>query len=190
METNAAVLSRRDPPPAACAAGNAGPRLPENPWRLELRSLLDAAAAARQPALRRSRKADWLFCTDLPLCAPAEAVEAFLARSEALGWECLSEEGWLNLRQRDSLFPDRWWDTAARDGEAACLRGLISRHPELFPSRAQACQILKAWEEGPDRFMAACLSVHRDFALRLREGRKLLLGKEDPLPPAGKEPEP
>ena len=41
--------------------------------REELRGLLDGCPSGRPPALRRSLRADYLFATDLPLCAPEDA---------------------------------------------------------------------------------------------------------------------
>ena len=140
-----------------------------NAWRQELQALLAGIAAYRKPALRRSLSDNYLYATDLPLCAEPEACDSFLKRAAAIGWEKQLNGSWINLRKVLLLFPAGWWDSLPAGGEASCLRELTSRHPELVPTAAQAICLIKAAEEGPAALEEACRTVHVDYARRLRE---------------------
>lgn len=137
--------------------------------RQELNRLLSAMEASRKPALRRSLSPDYLYATDLPLCASSEICEVFRRQAAAAGWESCPAGSWLNLRKAGALFPSGWWESLPREGEAACVSGLLLRHPSLRLSRSQAHLLLKAREESPASLEKACRSVHQDFARQLRE---------------------
>ena len=140
-----------------------------DPWRQELNRLLSSLEASRPPALRRSLSPDYLYATDLPLCASSEACDTFRARASAIGWESIPSGSWINLRKSSSLFPRGWWDSLPREGEPACVADLLRRHPSLRLSRSQSCLLLKAREEGPASLEKASRSVHQDLARHLRE---------------------
>ena len=65
--------------------------------RAQVQGVLYAVPAKRKPALRRSDAPDALFATDLPMIAEPEAVRAFVADMETLGWNVREEKGWLTL---------------------------------------------------------------------------------------------
>ena len=138
-------------------------------WRQELNSLLSAMETSRPPALRRSLSPDYLYATDLPLCASPEVCGAFRSRAAAAGWESCLAGSWINLRKSSPLFPPGWWESLPREGEATCVMDLLRRHPSLRLSRPQSFLLLKAWEESPLSLEKACRSVHQDLARRLRE---------------------
>ena len=139
--------------------------------RAELRTLLDGAECVRPPALRRSRKADILYFTDLPRCAGPEACASFAERAGQAGWEVFPEEGGIGLRPGPALLPGDWRDALPPGEEAACLRSLLERHPELSFSRDGIIRLLKALEEGGKETEAACRGLHREAARFLRERR-------------------
>ncbi len=139
--------------------------------RRELRSLLDAAECARPPALRRSLREDFLYASDLPLCAAPEACGVFLRKSGEAGWEAVRDGDWICLRPRALRLSGTWWDSLPPGGEAACLRILAERHPDLFASPVRAVRLLKAREEGDKALEAVCRELHREAARLLRENR-------------------
>ena len=143
-----------------------------NAWRQELLALLSDTAAYRKPALRRSLCDDYLYATDLPLCAAPEACISFWKRAAAVGWDARQDGNWINLRKPLSLFPAGWWASLPSEGEAGCLRDLANRHPELVPTPVQAIRLIKAAEEGSESLEEACRAIHRDYAHRLREKKK------------------
>ncbi len=138
-------------------------------WRKQLSRLLEETPASRPAALRRSLKPDWLYCTDLPACAPPESCEAFRAGAERLGWETEREGGWIQARRRGGTLPADWPGPEASGPEADCLRSLRNRHPELHLSAQEEMLIAKAEEEDPAKTEAACKAVHARWAALLRE---------------------
>ena len=135
--------------------------------RAALRALLDRAGAARPPALRRALTDDALLATDLPLCADADAVRAFAAEAEQDGWTVRAEKGWLLL---DRLPAPRGL-CPARDpaGEAGCCISLLSRHPGGPADPVWIRRLLKAAEEGPEKFDQFCAELHGTLAALLRQ---------------------
>ena len=142
-------------------------------WRQDLNRLLSAMETSRPPALRRSLSPDFLYATDLPLCASPRACDAFRSRADAAGWESTLSGAWINLRPTDLLFPSVWWECLPPEGEPACVASLLRRHPSLRLSLPQSFLLLKALEEGPSSLEKAARSVHQDLARGLREkGRR------------------
>ena len=56
-----------------------------NAWRKELLTMLNLPETKRLPALRRSRKEDFLYATDLPQAAAEEQAAAFCREAEKRG---------------------------------------------------------------------------------------------------------
>ena len=149
------------------------------PWREELNRLLSGVPARRKPALRRSPKPEWLFATDLPACAEPGAAEAFLSLAGEAGWEAYSSGGWIHLWRACPGLPEHWFEEEP-DGEAACLRALLARHPGSADARAEINLLLKSREEGPAAWERACRELHRAWAADLRERRALPDVRFDP----------
>lgn len=137
-----------------------------NPWRPELQELFPASAQ-RRPALRRSLDPDWLFAADLPACADSGECGLFLRRAGEAGWEALPGGAWIQLRRPEGTVPEGWFP-ACPQGEAACLRSLLLRHPGSAPSLRETNALLKAREQGPAAWERECRILHEDFASRLR----------------------
>ena len=139
-----------------------------NPWREELRSLLSLFPMLRSPALRRSLKEDWLYASDLPLCAEEAVLLQFREAASACGWETKVSENWLQLRKADPALPREWFPDSPR-GESACLAELLRRHPELALDRRESIQLLKAREAGEEAWDRCCRQLHRELARKLRK---------------------
>ena len=56
-----------------------------------------AADTTRPPALRRSRREDWLYATDLPRTAERDQTEAFRKQAEKAGWRTEEKNGWIEM---------------------------------------------------------------------------------------------
>ena len=143
------------------------------PWRDDLRSLLSMYPARRPPALRRSLLEDWLFATDFPRCAEEKEARSFYRQAEKRGWEVLDADGWFHLRRKEADCPENWFPEEP-EGEAACLRELLRRHPGSADPRHEIIMLLKAREEGQASWEETCRQLHRQFAGRLRD--------QEPLP--------
>lgn len=143
-----------------------------NPWRQELREIMEKIPCSRPPALRRSRKEAYLFASDLPACVSAEACLLFLSQAKNAGWEAEQESGWLNLRKAGICRPAGWFPEGL-GGEAACLRALACRHTGKGEASREAIRLMKAREEGPQAWESACRTLHQEWARRLRTGEAL-----------------
>ncbi len=161
-----------------------------NAWRMELKALLEAAGACRPPALRRSRREDTLYATDLPGLVSPEAAVRFLKRAAESGWQGQSAAGWLHLSRRAEHPPEGRF-AGPSGNEAACCLSLLERHGaghrkdgSLLRAEAGgeetllAFLLIKAGEEGPEAYEKACARLHGDWAERLR--RKQALPAPDP----------
>ena len=144
-----------------------------NELRLEIRELLAGTECVRPAALRRSRQEDYLFTTDLPAAASAEAAEEFRRKAEAAGWRTQATDGWIELdripeKLPEGLVPDN------PGPEARCCASLLRRHPDDRKDGGREKRLLlKAAEEGPDAYEKACGSLHREWAAALRKGDTL-----------------
>ena len=145
-----------------------------NALRRELSEKLTAVPTDRPPAVRRSRRDEWLYATDIKLLLSGKAMESLLNELAAEGWEWTEEQGWLLLRKPAEEPPDGWYD-GAFGPEAACCASLLDRHPSKG-SEAETAQrmLIKAGEEGDNAYEAACRQLHQEWAEQLRRG--------DPLP--------
>ena len=77
-----------------------------NKLRQEIRTILDGTDSSRPAALRRCRREDWLYATDLPQAASGEAVDAFLRMMESSGWRARQEAGWILLDRIPEMPPE------------------------------------------------------------------------------------
>ena len=145
-----------------------------NALRRELSEKLTAVPTDRPPAVRRSRRDEWLYATDIKLLLSGKAMESLLNELAAEGWEWTEEQGWLLLRKPAEEPPDGWYD-GAFGPEAACCASLLDRHPGRPGSAAERAQraLIKAGEEGEKAYEAACACLHREWAERLRCGEPL-----------------
>ena len=73
-----------------------------NALRKELTELLTGAAESRKPAVRRSRKAEWLYATDLPSLYAGIIPDTLKAALTGAGWVYAQEGDWLQ-EQYDGL---------------------------------------------------------------------------------------
>ena len=162
-----------------------------NEWKQALKGLLGEEKTPRQPVLRRSRRPDWLYTTDLPGLISEEALQSFRIRAEAAGWWTEVQAGWLEFTRKVSSPPAGWFE-GARPEEAGCCASLLRRHSGLpaenrdrnrqATPRIQADQrdgnreaiaLMKAGEEGTRAYEKLCAALHRDWAARLRRGERL-----------------
>ena len=142
-----------------------------NPYREELRSILDDLETERPASLRRSRTEEWLYATDLPAAASESILEAFISRADQAGWKVKREDGWIQLDRKINVFltgmiPEGRTTSPA----AACCRSLLERHRDcLTPSDGIAERmLLKAGEESRESYEEACRKLHARWAERLR----------------------
>ena len=144
-----------------------------NALRTELSALLRAPEGSRAPALRRSLRADWLYAADLPALYGGNLPEELPRRLKDAGWVAEPDGGWLQLRKPAPEPPEGWYG-GSFGPEAACCLSLLERHRPCDgdPEPAQRT-LIKAGEEGPEAYEAACASLHRDWAECLRRGETL-----------------
>ena len=143
-----------------------------NALRKELNTLIPAGDDGRKPAIRRSRREDWIYATNLPECASGERLEAIRGALAAAGWESLEEGGWMELRKTVKEPPEAWFD-GPFGPEAACCRSLLSRHRRQEAGRETVYRLIRAGEEGPAVYEDVCRQLHRDWAERLRRKQEL-----------------
>ena len=145
-----------------------------NALRKELNRLTAPGNGERRAAVRRSRRDEWIYATDLPSTAGREQLEEACGKLRESGWEYMTENGWMMLRKPVSVPPEDWYD-GPFGPEAECCRSLLERHPdrETDPEQRAVCLLVRAGEEGPGAYEAACRRLHREWAKRLREKRKL-----------------
>ena len=144
-----------------------------NALRRELGGLLAPPEGSRPPAIRRSLQAEWLYATDLPVLYGGSVPDSLADRLKAAGWESETENGWLQLRKPAPEPPDGWYG-GPFGPEAACCLSLLDRHePGAGDPEPAIRSLIKAGEEGPAAYEAACAALHRDWAERLRQGKPL-----------------
>ena len=144
-----------------------------NKLRQEIRTILDGMDTSRPAALRRCRRDDWLYATDLPQTASEETAGVFLRTVESNGWRTRKEAGWI-LLDRIPEIPLEGFFPGPFGPEARCCLNLLRRHPDRKGNADHAVRILlKAGEEGPDAYERACGILHREWAASLRKGETL-----------------
>ena len=123
-----------------------------NELRKEILKLLDETECSRPAVLRRSRKEDYLYTTDLPQAASADAVTGFRRRAENAGWKTSAERGWVELDRIPEtlpagIIPDR------TGTEARCCALILRMHPESRRNGDREKRILlKAAEENAEAY--------------------------------------
>ena len=141
----------------------------ESPWRKEVQRLLSEVSSSRRPALRRSRRADYLFATDLPCCAGEEDCQRFQRLAAEAGWETQPESGWIQLRKPAAPLPPGFLPGDPGE-EWGCVLSLMRRHPGQEDAAGVRIALMKAREDGSAAWQRACRAFHRDLARRLRQG--------------------
>ena len=144
-----------------------------NSLRQELRILLTDLKSFRMPAVRRSRREDWLYDTDLPaLCGETELKRALSVLEEA-GWETETEQEWLHVRKAAEE-PPKGWFNGNFGPEAACCMSLLTRHSTCGEGKETVqITLIKAGEEGEKAYESACETLHSCWAEKLRRKEKL-----------------
>ncbi len=150
-----------------------------NKLRAELREILDAAACRRPPALRRSLRPDAIYATDFPQIAEENAIRDLVRQAEAAGWTVALHEGWLHFAKKVTAPPEEL-SGMSFGKEAACCASLLERHADTGDDagfrtdgdRICFC-LIKAAEEGPASYEQVCRELHREWAERLRMGKKI-----------------
>ncbi len=142
--------------------------------RAEINSSFGQIPTTRQPALRRALSDDWLLACDLPRCADAPAVEAWIALVRGLGWTVSEDgKGWLLLDRLDRL-PVAYALPEPPAGELGAVISLLSRHiAAAQPDPRVIRRLAKSAEESREALERACGSLHQALAGSLRRGEAL-----------------
>ena len=142
-----------------------------NRLRSELQALLSGIKTIRPAVLRRCRREDYLYATDLPQIASGDMVNDFLHSAEAFGWRTETDAGWILLDRipedpPEGLFPKPF------SKEAKCCASLLLRHPEILKRNGDRVKrlLIKAGEENAEAYERACRILHREWASDLRTG--------------------
>ncbi len=144
-----------------------------NALRRELAEILAGAEDERKPAVRRSRREDRIYATDLAGQPEGPERNRTAERLREAGWDVQDTGGWLEMRKAAPEPPEGWFD-GTFGPEACCCRALLQRHPERGEEDpACECRLIKAGEEGRDAYERACREIHGRWAERLRLGQKL-----------------
>ena len=144
-----------------------------NNLRKEILGLLEGTAGSRPAALRRSRREDFLYATDLPATASPEAVNDFRRKAENMGWRTEEADGWIQLDRIPAEMPAAVFPGTSGP-EARCCAGILRRHPgKRRNGDREKRMLLKAGEEGPEAYERACGILHREWAAALRKGESL-----------------
>lgn len=134
--------------------------------RAEAAAALSACPAWRKPALRRSREADFLLATDLPLAADAAVAEAFIRQMQGRGWRVAARGGWLLLDHALPAPVDP--GLTAAPGEMGCALWLLRRHPGGEAPADALRALAKASESGEPALERLCRDWHGTWAASLR----------------------
>lgn len=139
-------------------------------WRNELQVLLSGFSCKRIPALRRSKRKDYLFATDFPQAASdILEVSVFLESAHESGWQTNMENGWIHL-SRAPVFGGI--DGKIHPGpEGSCCLSLLKRHPERkkHSDGYTERRLLKAQEEGDEAYERLCGCLHSEWSGLLRQ---------------------
>lgn len=144
-----------------------------NSLRTELNNLLRKIQTDRPPAVRRSRREEWLYTTDLPMLCNEDQLKMGISLLIKAGWETEPDDGWLHARKPADEPPEGWY--SGRFGpEARCCLSLLDRHDRQDEGKkAVQTMLIKAGEEGDNAYEAACAFLHTLWAEKLRKQEKL-----------------
>ncbi len=145
-----------------------------NGFRKELTAILASQKTSRPAVLRRSRPEEWIYATDVPVLLSEAAKNRLIHELTAAGWEYTETDNWLFLRKQATEPPEAWYN-GFFGPEAACCCSILSRHPHMMTAESAAVQrkLIKAGEEGGKAYEKACMSLHQEWAERLRQKRML-----------------
>ena len=143
-----------------------------NALREEITALFRTLSPPRPPALRRSLRTEWLYAADLPQLYGRDRLQEVMIRIMEAGWEIREEEGWLQIRKPAPEPPEGWFE-GPFGPEADCCVSLLHRHPGKADAEMVQRLLIKAGEEGPDAYEAACSELHREWAELLRKHQEL-----------------
>ena len=135
-----------------------------NAFRKELIKLMAAQKTDRIPALRRSRKTEWIYATDIPLLLSDKATDQLKKTLQDSGWEYSEENGWLQLRKSAAEPPEGWF-CGPFGQEAACCRSILDETAQR--------ELIKAGEAGEESYEEVCGELHRKWAECLRKGEPI-----------------
>ena len=141
---------------------------------MELTVLLTAQPLSRPPAIRRSRRSEWLYTTDIPMLLSTKEMEELQTGLIRSKWEYEKNCDWILLRKEATEPPKDWYD-GGFGPEAACCLSLLGRHPSSPEYNAGAAQrmLIKAGEEGEKAYESACALIHSLWAEKLRKNERL-----------------
>ena len=145
-----------------------------NQLRTQIRAMLNRCADGRAPALRRSRRPEFLYAADLPLSSSPEAVDRFLSLAREEGWKTETADGWVYL-DRPVIRPPENGFSGPYGPEAACCLSLIRRHGKKAedPEHSAEGSLVKAGEEGSREYERVCGILHAQWAEALRNGEMI-----------------
>ena len=144
-----------------------------NKLREEIQALFSGTECTRPAAVRRSLLEGFLYATDLPQAADAEAVSAFRREAEKAGWRTEEASGWIQLDRVSGASPADVY-RGPYGTEAQCCAGILRRHPGTRKNGDREMRmLLKAGDEGPEAYERVCRILHREWAAALRKKEAL-----------------
>jgi len=145
-----------------------------NKLREELQKMLDETETVRPAVIRRCRRADYLYATDLPMAADQESVLVFIRRAEKRGWQLEMQAGWILLDRLPDEPPENGFN-GPYGPEAKCCASILFRHPEMQKRNGnrEKRMLIKAGEENKEIYERTCAIIHREWASSLRQGDAL-----------------
>ena len=147
---------------------------PLNKLREELQSILDETDSNRPAVIRRCKRIDYLYATDLPLTADQNNVTFFTRRAEKRGWRSEIQAGWILLDRLPAGPPENGF-RGPYGPEAKCCASILRRHPEKQKKSGnrEKRMLIKAGEENRESYERVCTILHREWAAVLRQGDAL-----------------
>lgn len=140
-----------------------------NKLREELQKILSGTKTSRPAVIRRSKREEYLYVTDLPQIAGEDSVSNFLKKAEKAGWTAKTENGWIYLDCELKILPVNGFQ-GPFGTEARCCASLLGRHMDASKRNGNRERriLIKAGEEGPKAYERACTVLHREMASMLR----------------------
>lgn len=141
-----------------------------NSLREELQRLLDETESGRPAVIRRCKRKDFLYATDLPMAADQKSVCFFIGRAKKYGWNSEIQSGWILLDRLPDGPPENGF-TGPYGPEAKCCASILRRHPEKqkINGDREKRMLIKSGEESRESYERACAILHREWAAVLRQ---------------------